>query len=78
MAKIKDTYKIIYNPSRWINKHEVWISGDVQDVLVSNLTGSSTVQSKHSTRHLKSFRTEGAAQAAIAYQEAVARFKGHS
>lgn len=73
----KDTYKIIYNPSRWLNKHEVWISGDVRDVFTSTMSGDVYSESKHSTRHLKSFRTEGAAQSAIAYQEAVSAFKGH-
>ena len=73
----KDTYKIIYNPARWVNKHEVWIAGEIRDVFTSTLTNSVYTESKHVVRHFKSFRTEEAAKNAIAYQEAVARFKGH-
>lgn len=64
---MEDKYSIIYNPSRWYNKYELWISG-----IVSTSDSKGYMVDKYSVRVFKVFRSEERALAEIKYQQEVA------
>lgn len=70
----KDTYEIIYNPSNLLFKHEVWINGDIHEV-VYDKTGIPSVVLNNVTKCIARYLTANQAMERINYQESLNTFK---
>ena len=69
MATKRDEYAVIFNPTRWLFKWEVWIHTDYMD------EDPRFAETRRITRKAADFRSDEAAKGFVKYQEDIQDFK---